>query len=191
MLAKNQRYVLRNYVDYEEAKRRVRVLKITSFREYKKWYVRTQQTELPTNPQRHYKEWISYCDFFGTNPYKNMSWGEKRILEYLQRKNIEFIWQKKFKDCRDKNPMPFDFYLPNSNTIIEFDGEQHHKPIFKYGAQSFETTQKHDKMKNQYCKDNGIYLIRLHIDDLINNVLEWSLDNELSRINAEMIIQNI
>jgi very-short-patch-repair endonuclease len=182
-LAKTHRYVLRNYLPYEKARQRVRLLGITGFREYKKWYVRTQQTELPTNPQRYYKEWTSYCDFFGTNPKANMSWGEKRINDYLQRKGIEYVWQKRFKDCKDKNALPFDFYLPEYNLIVEFDGEQHYKPRIKFGGHDkFRITQKHDQIKNQYCKDHGIKIIRLTYDDLDNNVIEWSLDIELSKI---------
>jgi very-short-patch-repair endonuclease len=188
-LAKTHRYILRNYMSFEDAKTKMRILGINSFREYKKWYKRTQQTDLPTNPQREYKEWTSYCDFFGTNPKANMSWGENRIDRYLIRKNIEFIWQKRFRDCRDKMPLPFDFYVPKYNLIIEFDGEQHHKETIKYGKESFEKTQRHDVIKNKYCKDNDINIIRLTYDDLINNVLEWAIDNELSRIGAEMALK--
>jgi very-short-patch-repair endonuclease len=188
-LAKDTRYVLRNYLSYEEAKNKVRNLGITSFREYKKWYIRTQQTELPTNPQRNYKEWTSYCDFFGTNPKSHMSWGEKKIDEHLKRKNIEFIWQKRFKNCRDKMPLPFDFYVPEYNLIIEFDGEQHYKKTSKFGKDSFESTQKHDKIKNEYCKNNNIHILRLTYNELINNVLEWAIDNELREIFVNKLLK--
>lgn len=187
LLSKNHRVVLRNIMSYDDAKVKVRGLGITNFREYKKWFIRTQPSELPTNPQRHYKEWISYCDFFGTNPKANMSWGEKRIDEYLQRKNIEYVWQKKFNDCRDKNPLPFDFYLPQYNLIIEFDGEQHHKSVHKFGGNdNLGKTQKHDKIKNQYCRDNNINIFRLTYDDLNNNAIEWSLDLELNKIAVKI-----
>ena len=42
--------------------------------------------------------------------------------------NIEFKKEKKFKDCKDKYQLPFDFYLPQYNLCIEFDGEQHFNP---------------------------------------------------------------
>ena len=169
---------------------RVRQLKIRGFREYKKWYKRTTPVDLPTNPQRHYrgKGWVSYYEFFGTNPKSNMSLGELRIDEYLQRKNIEYHWQKRFADCRDKNMLPFDFYLPAYNTIIEFDGEQHYRETKKFGKQSFEITKKHDEIKNKYCKEKGITLIRIDYQDLINNVLEWTLDNEITKIAAKQAI---
>lgn len=190
MLAKTHRYILKNFMSYEEGKAKMRELGITGFREYQKWHKRTQQTDLPSNPLRYYKEkWISYCDFFGTNPNEKMSGGEKRIEKYLKRKNINFVWQKRFKDCRDKMPLPFDFYVPKYNLIIEFDGEQHYKETKKFGRESFEITQKHDIIKNKYCLDNNINLLRLTFDDLFHNVIEWALDNEISRIGAEMAIK--
>jgi very-short-patch-repair endonuclease len=191
-LSKRDNNVQRNLVDYDEAKRRVNELGIKSLREYKKWHIRTKQTEMPSNPHRAYKDrWINHFEFFNTNKKDLMSAGEKRIYNYLQRKNIEFIWQKRFKDCKDKNTLPFDFYLPKYNLIVEFDGEQHYKITFRFGKEGLEKTQKHDLIKNKYCADNNINIIRLTHDDLSNNMIEWMLDDELSKIGAEMAIQNI
>ena len=55
--------------------------------------------------------------------------------------------------------MPFDFYLPNYNLCIEFDGAQHYRPVF--GEHNFEQTQKHDKIKNEYCESHNIELLRI------------------------------
>ena len=72
---------------------------------------------------------------------------------------INFVQEKRFVDCRDNKPLPFDFYLPDHNLIIEFDGQQHYEP--KFGKESFAITQKHDEIKNQYCKNNNINLLRV------------------------------
>lgn len=85
--------------------------------------------------------------------------GEDRIIDILQNLNCEYIHQYKFKDCRNKRPLPFDFYLPNYNLCIEFDGEQHYKP--KFGMKNFIQTQKHDKIKDEYCKSHNIGLLRI------------------------------
>lgn len=85
--------------------------------------------------------------------------GEDKIIEVLQNINCRFIHQYKFDDCRDKRPLPFDFYLPDYNLCIEFDGEQHYKP--KFGEYSFIQTQKHDQIKNEYCKLHNINLLRI------------------------------
>ena len=86
--------------------------------------------------------------------------GEKRIRIYLEKNEILFAPQKWFPDCKDKRPLPFDFYLPDYNTIIEFDGRQHFGDT-NYFTYSFEETKKHDEIKNNYCKANGIYLVRI------------------------------
>jgi len=189
MLSKDIRYLLRSYLNYDEAKERVKLLGITDFRQYKKWYVRTQQTELPTNPQRHYvgKGWISYNDFFGNNENDQMSAGEKRVCDYLQRKTVKYEYQKRYDDCRNINPLPFDFYLPEYNTIIEFDGYQHYFEVKRFKT-SLKDTQKHDAIKNKYCQDNGINLLRIPYWELEDNTVEWTLDNELTRIAAENVV---
>lgn len=56
------------------------------------------------------------------NCAKSMSKAEQYIYDYLKNNDIDFIQEKTFDDCRDKNPLPFDFYLPDKNQIIEFDG---------------------------------------------------------------------
>ena len=89
-------------------------------------------------------------------------WGEKTIRDILQENNIEFIEQYKFKECKDKRELPFDFYLPNNNICIEYNGEQHYKPIDKFGGMdSFKTQQEHDKIKRNYCLEHNITLLEI------------------------------
>ena len=85
--------------------------------------------------------------------------GETTIKNILLAKNVSFIQQYCFDNCRNKRPLPFDFYLPNYNLCIEFDGEQHYKP--KFGMKNFIQTQKHDKIKDEYCKSHNIGLLRI------------------------------
>ena len=99
----------------------------------------------------------------------NESKGERIIRQYLIDKNIEFVPQKRFKDCKDIRPLPFDFYLPKINTCIEFDGEQHFKIKEAWGGiKALENTQKRDKIKTDYCINNNIKLIRLNNDNITN-----------------------
>ena len=103
---------------------------------------------------------------------KSESNGENKIRNYLQANNIKYIPQYKFKDCKDKNCLPFDSYLIDKNMCIEFDGEQHYRP--RHGWSNFDYVQKHDKIKNDYCKYNNIKLIRIKYDqqDKINEILD-------------------
>ena len=85
--------------------------------------------------------------------------GELIIREWLEDHGIRFIFGKRFADCRDKKPLPFDFYLPDHNVCIEFDGQHHYMEL--EGWADHETTVLHDQIKNKYCDDNNIKLIRI------------------------------
>ncbi len=102
--------------------------------------------------------------------------GEKYIREYLESNKIEFIQEKRFDDCRDNKPLPFDFYLPDYNLCIEFDGQHHYNPIF--GEEHHESTVRHDRIKNQYCEYNNISLLRIPYWDghNIENIISKQLN---------------
>lgn len=110
----------------------------------------------------------------------NMSIGELKIKQYLDSNKYNYEYQKWFDDCRDINPLPFDFYLPEYNVVIEYDGEQHYKDRgYKTGlfSDTLEYTQKHDAIKTKYCEDNNIKLFRIpyyhkdKIEHLLNKYL--------------------
>jgi hypothetical protein len=106
------------------------------------------------------------------NPFK-ISKGELKIKEFLIDNNIEFYSQKTFKDLfgiNNKKKLQFDFYLPNYNLLIEFDGIQHYNKKCKwYSIQLKEN----DKKKRRYCKYKNINLLRIRYHNLkkINNIL--------------------
>lgn len=105
-------------------------------------------------------------------PRCNISHGEKEIQDWLINHNIDFIPQKRFKGCKDKKTLPFDFYLPSKNTIIEYDGEQHYHPKDWFGGEKgLEYIKKHDEIKTQYCKNNNIELLRITYKDNIQSKL--------------------
>lgn len=88
--------------------------------------------------------------------------GELAIKEVLINKEISFIRESRFDDCRHKRTLPFDFYLPDYNCCIEYDGEQHFRPIEWFGGEEkFVEMEHRDSIKNKYCKENGIKLIRI------------------------------
>lgn len=105
-------------------------------------------------------------------PYCRMSRGEIIIQNYLMDHNIKYENQKKFKDCKNIFPLPFDFYLPDYNMCIEFDGEQHFKQIHNW---RFEQTLKNDIIKTNFCKNNNIDLLRIKYDENIIDRLKKKL----------------
>lgn len=117
------------------------------------------------------------------------SHGQQKIREILTSNHINFISQKIFKDFKfkDTNGTPkFDFYLPDKNIIIEYDGQQHFRPIFNFDTQqSFQIRQKHDKEKNQYCFQNNITLIRIPYIHYNNLCLKDLLENSLYILKGE------
>lgn len=111
------------------------------------------------------------------------SFGEFKICQFLDVYQIPYKTQYRFCDCKDKNPLPFDVYIPNINTIIEYDGEFHYIPIQVDGnpidvaIQRLNETKRRDKIKNQYCIDNNIRLIRIPYWDFDD--INYILYNEL------------
>jgi len=101
-------------------------------------------------------------------PICQESRGERIVSQILSKNKLKYLPQHKFLDCTNKlqgracRKLPFDFYLPNNNCCIEFDGGQHFNAVNWFGGQEGHEKQKYrDELKNQYCKKNGIKLIRI------------------------------
>ena len=108
-----------------------------------------------------------------------MSHGEKMAMQILDKHNIKYIPQKRYDDCRDVYTLPFDFYLPDYNLIIEIMGEQHEKPVSLFGGQEgFEKRIEHDRIKREYLKNNHIPILDIwyyefdNMEDLIINKIK-------------------
>jgi very-short-patch-repair endonuclease len=123
-----------------------------------------------------------YC--FDTKKFK-FSKGEKCISEVLDMLNITYLQQYTFDNCRDINVLPFDFYLPDLNICIEYDGQHHYYPVTFNGITKEEAeknhliTVKHDKIKNEYCINNNIKLIRIPYYEYknIENIIKENIYN--------------
>lgn len=102
-------------------------------------------------------------------PLCKSSKGELKIASFLTKENINFIRQKTFSGCKDKKLLQFDFYLPNYNLCIEYDGEQHFKSVKHMGGQlGLNNTKRRDIIKNNFCEQNNINLIRIPFHDFKN-----------------------
>lgn len=100
-------------------------------------------------------------------PNCSTSKGELKVKEFLDIHKINYIQQKTFEDCIDKERLKFDFYLPNNNIAIEYDGQQHFMPVDfankgkEWANNLFQNNVRKDNIKDIYCKDNNINLIRI------------------------------
>jgi hypothetical protein len=104
--------------------------------------------------------------------------GEKRIYKCLWRMEIPFIFQHVFIDCKYKDYLWFDFYLPDHEMIIEYQGQQHYKPVKKFGGiRAFRKQQIKDEIKRNYCENNHISMIEIAYWDYknIETILEYML----------------
>lgn len=103
-------------------------------------------------------------------PVCNASKGEIRVEEVLKQIGVAFEKQKTFKGCRGR----FDFYIPSINLCIEYDGAQHfsvnqqRSRDLNERQQMFEDIKRRDSVKNKYCKEKGIDLLRINYTQYSN-----------------------
>ena len=116
------------------------------------------------------------------------SFGEFLIKKILQENNISFVQQKTFEDCLlpSGNMAKFDFYLKDYNCIIEYDGIQHFQATGGWNTEErFKHQKISDKIKNNYCQNNNINIIRIpytkkdiSLLDLMPNTSNFLLQGE-------------
>lgn len=104
------------------------------------------------------------------------------IQQFLEKNKIEH--KPEYTVYIGDNYYRYDFYLPKYNLFIEYDGQQHYNPARFHGdniednIHEFQKTQEHDKIKNKYCEENNINLLRIpywetkNIETIINNCLQ-------------------
>lgn len=120
--------------------------------------------------------WICQCDcgVIKSIPYSclvngythscgclKMSVGEYHIDKILTENNIPYQREIKFEDLKDKDYLRFDFGIFQNNKLvllIEYDGRQHFDSTSRWHNESIVL---HDKMKDDYCKQNNIPLLRI------------------------------
>lgn len=110
-------------------------------------------------------------------PQCNESKGEREIRRFLEKYNLSYKAQYRFDDCKNKNPLPFDYVVFNDDSsikcIIEYQGIQHYKKTgyFK-GIEKLEYTKQNDNIKKIYCENNNINLI----------IIPYTKFNEIEKI---------
>lgn len=62
-------------------------------------------------------------------PHCIQSANERKIYNFLKEKKIKFQYEYAVKIPNRKRKLRFDFFLPDQNVFIEYDGEQHFRPV--------------------------------------------------------------
>lgn len=122
----------------------------------------------------------NYC------PFCNIKKGELSISNYLDNQNVNYEFQKRFKDLlSNKNGhLSYDFYLPDYNLLIEYQGQQHYYPVdFFGGEEQFAIQKTHDEQKRKYAKDNNYKLLEIPYTefDNINDILDNYINTKILR----------
>lgn len=108
-------------------------------------------------------------------PGCKQSKGEGLISRLLDNYGIEYIREYVFDDCIYIKHLRFDFYLPDFNICIEYNGRQHYEVVNAFGGvREFENVKKRDTIKKQYCYNKGLHLIVIpyyetDIEDILRN----------------------
>ena len=97
------------------------------------------------------------------------------IKEYLIDNNIEFELEKKFEECKYKRCLPFDFYLPEFNLLIEYDGEQHYR-AWSGCPRRLQLNKKRDAIKTNFAINSNYNFLRIaytenHLLKLYNKLI--------------------
>ena len=111
---------------------------------------------------------------------KICSTGERLIEFWLNKNLIKYEKQKTFDGCKNRRKLRYDFYLPNQNMLIEYDGRQHFNSIECFGGENeLILTQLHDKIKTEFAINNGFNLLRISYNERNNlsNILKNNMIN--------------
>lgn len=132
----------------------------------------------------------NYCGFiWGITPHNLLtgkgcpkcnrfsSKGEKAIQQFLEQRNFEYEREYCFTDSNISS-LRFDFFLPQHRILIEFQGEQHFKPVDWFGGEdNLKKQQRRDRLKREFAQNNNYTLIEILYSELkeINFILAQRL----------------
>lgn len=127
--------------------------------------------------------WTHFKDCTNGCTYCSSSIGENTIRKELTDFGLKFEEQKIFQGCENIKPLRFDFFVPDLNTAIEYDGQQHFEPVdfsgkgISYAVEMFKSILERDRIKDKYCSENNINLLRIPYTEYknIHNILKEKL----------------
>ena len=130
--------------------------------------------------------YVAPTEFISHNtrcPYCNIPKGEDLINKILISLDIKHEYQKTFNDLRDTQLLSYDFYIPDQNILIEYQGQQHYEPVDYFGGKDkFKIQQKHDKLKSDYAKNHGYTLIAVpYTEDTFSKIKKYLFKHGLNK----------
>lgn len=114
-------------------------------------------------------------------PKCKCSHGESQIVTYLDSNTIKYIKEYKIPaplTLKETGFCRVDFYIPELNAIIEFNGIQHYRSHHYFGGnEQFIKQQERDQYVREYCKNNCLKLLEIKYDEDIDNCLNEFIRN--------------
>jgi len=113
-------------------------------------------------PNRQFVPTVPKQELTHHKHYRASSKGERYVLDFIRSRNLQFDREKEFPLLQDGKPLRFDFYLMDFRLLVEVDGTQHYQgSVFHRTREEWMKQIRHDEMKNQYCKEHDINLVRI------------------------------
>lgn len=95
-------------------------------------------------------------------PFCNSSKGENQIKLILDNLEVRYFTQHTFDGLVDKRKLKCDFYLPDSNLVIEYNGKQHYEEVATWGGkETLNEVQRRDELKRVFLKSVNIKLLEI------------------------------
>ena len=108
--------------------------------------------------------------------------GEANVRRFLTEAGMLFESQKSFKDLVVEKQLSYDFFLPNYNILLEFQGEQHYRPITFFGGEkAFKKQCVRDELKRSYAKEKGLKVIEIPYTHDTYEKVKMFLDTTMSK----------
>lgn len=129
---------------------------------------------------------IAYYNFYSGQgcPHCKSSKGENKIREWLIKNKIKFEQQYKFDGLKEKRLLSYDFYIPDYNILIEYQGQFHDGTVHKMNPhlqkeEDIVNQQRRDELKRNYAKEHNYQLLEIWYWDYDN--VESILEKELKQ----------
>jgi hypothetical protein len=99
-------------------------------------------------------------------PLCNNSKGENLVRLILDNREVEYLTQYTFDGLIDKRKLKCDFYLPNNNLVIEYNGRQHYEEVEVWGGENgLIEVKRRDELKRVFFKLKNIRLLEIHYSE--------------------------
>ena len=112
----------------------------------------------------------------------SLSKGEAQVAKFLDDHEFDYILEYPVLNELSGKYLRYDFYVPEINCFIEYDGEQHFKPVNLGGMSDEQALKVHegvvkrDKIKNKIAEEQKIDIIRIRFDEDVSDVLNKHLN---------------